>query len=328
MDNATAAASIQSHLDDIDNLLQSYNTEAGGNDDSGPINHQLQPSSDSEKSGTHLEIDSDFGQLEQSTLQPIINENATWGSLMPPTRPTTVEKSQPEPHLTTSFPTAGDIPPAASTCTGCADDGPHKEMIHTKCGHSYCFGCTKQYVQVSLRPDSTFPPSCCDLPLTLAMIKDHVSPDVIRQYIAKQDEIANACSLRCAQPSCKTMIPQDKIENSKGICPTCHNHTCRNCKLVWHESKVCRQGKVREEIVKLAKKKGWRFCFMCRSCIGISYGCNHITSVHWSKKSCDARLMVVDVFAKHNFAMSAASSGGIATVHTSARSSYYVEQSV
>ena len=306
MDNATAAASIQSYLDDIDNLLQSYNTEAGGNDDSGPTNHQLQPSFDSERSGTHFEIDSDFGHLEQSTLQPIVNENATWGSLMPPTRPTTVEKSQPEPHLTTSFPTAGDIPPAASTCTGCADDGPPKEMIHTKCGHSYCFGCTKQYVQVSLRPDSTFPPSCCDLPLTLAMIKDHVTLDVIRQYIAKQDEIANACSLRCAQPSCKTMIPQDKIENSKGICPTCHKHTCRNCKLVWHESKVCRQGKVREEIVKLAKKKGWRFCFMCRSCIGISYGCNHITSVHWSKKSCDARLMVVDVFAKHNFAMSAA----------------------
>ncbi|KAL8795172.1 MAG: hypothetical protein Q9195_002327 [Heterodermia aff. obscurata] len=104
------------------------------------------------------------------------------------------------------------------------------------------------------------------------MIENYVSLDVIRQYTAKQDEIANACSLHCAQPSCKTMIPLENVEGSKGFCPICHKRTCRNCKLAWHESHVCNEGEEREKIVKLAKEKGWQFCFMCRNCVGISHG--------------------------------------------------------
>ena len=270
--------------------------------------HHVQASFDLEKSRTHLE--SDFGsvQLGQPSLQSTIKENAIWGSLMSPTTPKSVENVPPKSPLTTptSTSTASDTASAPNTCTSCGDDGLSEDMINTTCGHSYCLECTIQYVQVSLRPDSIFPPSCCDLPLTLAMIQDHISLDVMRQYTAKQDEIANACSLRCAQPSCKTMIPLENIEESKGRCPVCHQNTCRNCKLVWHGSDVCKEGKEREEIVKLAKEKGWQFCFMCRNCVGISHGCNHITSVQWSKVARDARLMVLDAFAKRNFATSAA----------------------
>lgn len=250
-------------------------------------NHQLQPSFDTEKSGTELETDSGSVQLGQSRLQSTIKENAIRGSLVPPTRPTTVEKAQPHPHLTTSVSTASDIAPAPDTCTGCEDEGFSKDMIHTTCGHSYCLECTTQYVQVSLRLDSAFPPSCCDLPLTLAMIQNHISLDLMRQYEAKQDGIANAGSLRCAQPSCKTMISFRNIKGSKGICPLCHKSTCLNCRLGWHDSHVCKEGKERETIVKLAKRKGWQFCFMCRNCVGISHGCNHIMLVQWSKISRD-----------------------------------------
>ena len=160
--------------------------------------YHLQPSFDYKESGTHLETGSGSAQLEQSGLQSIVNENSISEGLMRPTRATTVEKTEPisratEIHLTTSLLTTSDLPPTSNTCISCADDGPSKDMVHTTCAHSYCLKCTTQYVEISLRPDSTFPLSCCDLPLTLAMIENHVSLDVMQRYTAKQDEIANAC---------------------------------------------------------------------------------------------------------------------------------------
>ena len=266
------------------------NTEPKGLQSGNSANHQLQPSLDSEKRGTQLETSSGSGQPEQSSLRSTIKENAILGSLIPPTTPTTIENAQPKQDLTTSVSTANEIAVALTICTSCEDEVSSKDMIHTTCGHSFCLECLTPYVQMSFRPGSTFPPSCCDLPLTLAMIQDHVSLDVMRQYTAKQDEIASTNSLQCAQPSCKTLIPLENIKESEGKCALCHKSTCRNCKRVWHGSNVCEEGKEREKIVKLAKKKGWQFCFRCRNCVGISYGCNHIMSVQWSKTSRDARL--------------------------------------
>ena len=164
-------------------------------------------------------------------------------------------------------------------CAACGDESMESNLVRTACDHMYCHDCVAAFLESALRMDSTFPPACCDLPLTLSIIERSVSLDQIKRYKERQDAIAAACTLRCAHDGCKTIISHTDIQGAKGCCPVCSEHTCLNCKLEWHEGQSCKDEVEREKLINLAASEGWQVCYRCRTCVGISSGCNHITLV-------------------------------------------------
>ena len=172
--------------------------------------------------------------------------------------------------------TKSQVIDAQPRCAGCEDPFPQAEMLQASCEHCYCHSCIAQYVEVALLPGSTFPPSCCESPLTATILQGHISPHLLHRYNTKQEDASTLFSLTCATQWCKAAISSDHLQGSKAHCSNCIQDTCRNCKLTWHEGETCEEGKDRGELAKLAESEGWQICHACGALISISSGCNHM----------------------------------------------------
>lgn len=145
------------------------------------------------------------------------------------------------------------------------------------CQHSYCDDCLSSYVKSALEPDGTFPPLCCNLPLTLQLARAHLPKDLVKRYEEKHAEIVAASSLPCAQPGCCVVIPPEKIVEDLGHCLACNNYTCTRCRLQEHKDKPCPTDAEQEDLMKLAKENGWQSCYRCNNMIELNFGCYHMT---------------------------------------------------
>ena len=149
-------------------------------------------------------------------------------------------------------------------------------MMNLSCKHSYCKKCSTGYVEVALRLDSPFPPSCCDLPITLAMLEGHISSTLTNQYQEKQDEIDAAYTIKCATSWCQHRIYSQNVQVVQVRCPACCLDTCRECAESWHEGRLCHEQEDREGLATLAGEKGWQACYGCGEVVELTHGCNHI----------------------------------------------------
>ncbi len=100
---------------------------------------------------------------------------------------------------------------------------------------------------------------------------------LIERYEAKQAEIAAACSLLCAEPGCRIIISKEKTIQKVGLCPGCNRGTCAKCRTAQHEGKECPTDEEHQELLELAKEKGWQSCYQCNYMIELNFGCNHTT---------------------------------------------------
>ena len=162
------------------------------------------------------------------------------------------------------------------TCTSCDEKCGTKSLL-TVCSYVYCNECLISYVDSSLQPGQHFPPHCCSIPITLQHCKEHLSPELVQRYEAKQAHIAASCSLLCAEPGCRIIIPEEKIVKDIGNCPGCNRNTCIRCRTAEHAGKDCPTNRERQELLDLAKEKGWQECYRCSSMIEQNMGCNHMT---------------------------------------------------
>ncbi len=162
------------------------------------------------------------------------------------------------------------------TCISC-DEEDGVVLFTAPCKHSYCDDCLNSYVKSALEPDGTFPPLCCNLPITLQSARTHLHPDLVKHYEEKRAEIVAACSLPCAQSGCCVVIPPENIVDCLGHCPACNNYTCTKCRLQEHKEKPCPTDAEQEQVLKLAKEHGWQACYRCNNMIELNFGCNHMT---------------------------------------------------
>lgn len=161
-------------------------------------------------------------------------------------------------------------------CAACSDE-PGPELFIAACKDAYCGDCLVAYVESSLEPGGTFPPICCDRPLTLQLLEHHVPNDVLSRYQAKQASIKEACSLICAEPNCRLIIEEKDIVENVGHCSTCKRYTCKKCRTLQHKGKDCPTDAEQQEVLKIAKEKGWQPCYQCNNMIERNFGCNHMT---------------------------------------------------
>lgn len=161
-------------------------------------------------------------------------------------------------------------------CISCSDMCDPSSFTAT-CGHAYCTGCLPDYIESALHFDSTFPPRCCNRPLTLDLVSNHVGPELTQRYKDKQSSITAACSLACYNPGCRLIITEENIVSYLGRCITCGHKTCIKCRRAAHGDASCPSDEEREEVFKLAKESRWQSCYRCKNMIELNFGCNHMT---------------------------------------------------
>lgn len=93
-------------------------------------------------------------------------------------------------------------------CISC-NDMCDPDALTATCGHAYCTGCLPEYVESALQFDSTFPPQCCNRPLTLDLVSDYIGPELTQRYKDKQSSITAACFLACSNPGCRLIITDE-----------------------------------------------------------------------------------------------------------------------
>lgn len=162
------------------------------------------------------------------------------------------------------------------TCVSCGDTNNDMHFIAV-CKHSYCDDCLASYLTSSLEPDGTFPPLCCSLPITIESARPHLHHDMAQRFERKHAEIVAACSLLCAQSRCCVVIPPEEIVEDLGHCSACNTYTCTKCRLQEHKGELCPTDAEQEELMRLARERGWQACYRCKNMIELNFGCNHMT---------------------------------------------------
>ena len=167
------------------------------------------------------------------------------------------------------------IPQQKLSCISCSDEVEAVSYI-APCNHSYCDECLASYVKFALEPAGTFPPACCNLPITLQLAQAHLHRDLIKGWQKKQMEILESCSLVCAKSGCCVVILPEKVVDDLGHCSACNNVTCRRCRMLAHKDEPCPTDAELRDVMSLAKKKGWQICYRCNNMIELNTGCNHM----------------------------------------------------
>ena len=116
-----------------------------------------------------------------------------------------------------------------------------------------------------------------------------LQPDVLDRYKKVEAEFSANRPLYCASPKCSTYIPEkDHLEyQDVGICPTCVNSTCKQCRrlmedhLTWDvEERECPAVKENDQkLYELGSEKKWKQCPTCLNMVEKTEGCNHMDCV-------------------------------------------------
>lgn len=142
-----------------------------------------------------------------------------------------------------------------TVCIACGDGDVEAPLVKLACEHHFCEGCLAAYCEHSFKLTSAFPPDCCELPITPAIIQDHVSEVISQRFEEMQDAIARAQLKLCAAPTCKEVLSDYQIDGDKGHCAVCNEDTCVKCSLLWHPGKPCATDENAEKTNGTSKEK-------------------------------------------------------------------------
>lgn len=164
-------------------------------------------------------------------------------------------------------------------CLICAESFPVDELARLPCSHDYCRGCLQKLFTSSLTDETLFPARCCrqKIPEMEPKIQIFLGGELLSKYMAKKVEMETPNKTYCHRPDCSTFIPPQNIENDVANCPKCQKKTCSICKAATHQGTDCPKDEAAQQLLDLAKQKGWKQCHACNKVVELTYGCNHIS---------------------------------------------------
>eukprot|EP01098_Paradermamoeba_levis_P004734 TRINITY_DN2019_c0_g1_i1.p1 TRINITY_DN2019_c0_g1~~TRINITY_DN2019_c0_g1_i1.p1 ORF type:complete len:364 (-),score=71.63 TRINITY_DN2019_c0_g1_i1:85-1176(-) len=199
--------------------------------------------------------------------------------------------------------------------------------IELGCGHSYCDGCTNNFIITSLKEGNTSP-KCpgCRLPLTEDDVRKGAGEEWVtrmRRYRLLQEHRDNPNAVYCPKAECGLPCVKNSPEELFVIC-TCGFDFCSSCLLPRHERKTCQEAvegmdlEERRKKVELERRMMWaswatkiwvlwntKKCPQCGEAIEKNGGCHHMTCKScrfmfcwncggdWRKKHCIGRKAVL-----------------------------------
>ena len=124
-----------------------------------------------------------------------------------------------------TLPETGSTAQQRPSCVACTDEI-EAVCFTAPCAHSYCDDCLASLMTFALEPAGSFPPVCCDLPITLQSAQAHLHHDLVKRWQKKHSEIIASCTLVCAKSGCRVVIYPENIVDGLGHYVLCNNDTC------------------------------------------------------------------------------------------------------
>ena len=69
----------------------------------------------------------------------------------------------------------------------CLEEG-LQDTIKAPCGHTYCPGCLREFVQASLGDASIFPPKCCEGRIPIASLAATIDEETLATFTRRFEE--------------------------------------------------------------------------------------------------------------------------------------------
>jgi len=182
----------------------------------------------------------------------------------------------------------GDI--EKETCPICTDEISESHPEQLGCGHTYCSGCLRHYLESALHT-KTFPLVCigdegaCQTPIPIPQIRRFLQPQVFqallavvfRSYLDQHTEELKFCTT----PDCQ-QIYRHSVETRILQCHSCFSTICSACDQEAHEGMTCQERRLhtnpaeQERLFNEWVAQNGKRCPDCRSVVEKDGGCNHI----------------------------------------------------
>jgi len=163
--------------------------------------------------------------------------------------------------------------PTGTRCVSCMEDIPPTDVAQLPCEHYYCGPCILQLFNTSLVDETLFPPRCCQQLIPPAKFHAFLTPELIKSYVKKKQELETTDRTYCSDPSCSTFMRPENIAGDCATCPECKKVTCTMCKAPAHKGD-CPADEFLQKVLELAKEAGWQRCSSCKAMVSITIGCN------------------------------------------------------
>ena len=87
-----------------------------------------------------------------------------------------------------------------TSCCVCLEPITKSGVSAGECGHQYHVECMTDMFAAHSHNDMQFPPRCCEKPISLSVLQDHISDHLFRQYEARIREVNTVNRLYCRVP--------------------------------------------------------------------------------------------------------------------------------
>lgn len=177
-------------------------------------------------------------------------------------------------------------------CMVCAE---FDQLRRLPCGHHYCDGCLRNFLENRITGSPFHPVGCCgdknnitayynNLRETASILQELAKPDDFSVYLKKLDECLTVDKLYCWVKTCNTFIPTSCRLLAVGTCPECYSGTCTKCKSKSHvgwcathlDADARADARADAKVKRVARKKGWRPCPLCHQLVEKRGGCDMI----------------------------------------------------
>lgn len=174
---------------------------------------------------------------------------------------------------------AAKEPVRISQCVLCLEQFEDRMLVTLPCNrnHHYCTGCVTDLFRRSFVDEGLFPPRCCQQAISIDLVDDILTPEMVATYHAKRIEIGTANRVYCCNRECSVFLPPQEGAESL-LCERCETRTCTTCKNASHEGD-CPEDEAAQALRALADQEGWKRCPRCGRTIELTHGCYHMTFV-------------------------------------------------
>jgi hypothetical protein len=160
-------------------------------------------------------------------------------------------------------------------CIACWEEIRICDLASVPCGHYYCSECLQSLFNAACGSESSFPAQCCQRQIYIAeKIAALLTKEIMDHYEEKRIEFQTNDRTYCH--NCSTFINPvffDRV--GQAPCIECESLTCSRCKSKSHFGN-CQPDAGAQQVIALAKEKGWKQCYNCEEMIELAYGCNHM----------------------------------------------------
>ena len=85
------------------------------------------------------------------------------------------------------------------------------QLIKVECEDTYCQGCVENMIEIAIKDETAYPPSCCGCSIVPRKIQKHISKPLIRRFEEKEVEYSTKDRTYCHRPKCSAFIAPHSI---------------------------------------------------------------------------------------------------------------------